>query len=43
VVKAFSLGKLTDFEKGLLKEAVPELSKNIKKGVDFASSSGSKL
>lgn len=33
--KNLGLGKLTDFEAGLLKEAIPELQKSIKKGEDF--------
>jgi len=34
--KIHGLGVLTPFEKKLLEEAVPELQKNIKKGVEFA-------
>lgn len=30
------MGNLSDFEKDLLKAALPELTSNIKKGVDFA-------
>ncbi|OBZ75559.1 Malate dehydrogenase, cytoplasmic [Grifola frondosa] len=38
VVKINSLGKLTDFEKGLVQAAVPELEGNIDKGVAFIQS-----
>ena len=34
--KNLGLGKLTDFEKDLLKGALPELQGSIKKGVEFA-------
>ncbi|KAK9876470.1 hypothetical protein WA026_012784 [Henosepilachna vigintioctopunctata] len=34
--KNLGIGELSPFEKDLLKEAIPELKKNIKKGVDFA-------
>jgi hypothetical protein len=37
VAKAYPLGNLTTFEKGLLKEAIPELRGNIEKGVKFIS------
>ncbi|XP_045465602.1 malate dehydrogenase, mitochondrial isoform X2 [Harmonia axyridis] len=33
--KNLGIGKLSPFEEGLLKEAIPELKKNIQKGVDF--------
>jgi len=33
--KNLGLGKLSDFEKGLLEKALPELKANIKKGEDF--------
>lgn len=33
------LGKLSDFEQQLLKAAIPELKKNIQKGVDFVNKS----
>lgn len=33
------LGKLSDFEQQLLKAAIPELKKNIKKGEDFVNKS----
>lgn len=35
VVKNLGLGKLTSYEQQLLKSAIPELKKNIKKGEDF--------
>jgi malate dehydrogenase len=35
VVKVFPLGKISEPEQGLIKAAIPELSKNIKTGVDF--------
>lgn len=35
IEKNLGLGKLNDFEQGLLKAAIPELKKNIKKGEDF--------
>lgn len=34
-----SLGKLTDYEKGLIDAAIPELATNIEKGVSFISAS----
>jgi malate dehydrogenase len=34
--KNLGLGKLSQFEEGLLKAAIPELIKTIKKGEDFA-------
>lgn len=34
------LGKLSDFEQELLKLALPELKKNIQKGVDYMSKNG---
>ena len=36
IEKNLGLGKLTDFEKDLLKAALPELQSSIKKGVEFA-------
>ncbi|VVC39845.1 Hypothetical protein CINCED_3A008813 [Cinara cedri] len=36
IEKNFGMGNLSDFEKDLLKAALPELASNIKKGVDFA-------
>lgn len=33
--KNLGLGKLSDYEQQLLKAAIPELKKNIKKGEDF--------
>ena len=33
------LGKLTDYEKGLIDAAIPELATNIEKGVSFISAS----
>lgn len=33
------IGKLNDFEKELLKKALPELAANIKKGEDFVNKS----
>jgi malate dehydrogenase len=33
--KNLGLGKLSEFEQGLLKTAIPELKKNIQKGEDF--------
>ncbi|KAH8084892.1 malate dehydrogenase [Cristinia sonorae] len=41
VVEIKPLGKLTDFEKGLIQAAIPELETNIEKGVSFIG--GSKL
>jgi malate dehydrogenase len=35
IVKVFSLGKITEAEQGLVKAAIPELSKNIETGVEF--------
>lgn len=35
IEKNFGMGHLSDFEKELLKAALPELAANIKKGVDF--------
>ncbi|XP_076231096.1 malate dehydrogenase 2 [Calliopsis andreniformis] len=35
VEKNCGLGKLSNFEKGLLEQAIPELKKNIQKGEDF--------
>jgi malate dehydrogenase len=35
VEKAFPLGQLTQYEKQLLGEAIPELEKNIQQGVQF--------
>ena len=35
VEKNLGLGNLNDFEKDLLKKAIPELQKNIKKGEQF--------
>jgi malate dehydrogenase len=35
IEKNFGIGNLSDFEKDLLKAALPELASNIKKGVDF--------
>lgn len=36
VSKNLGFGALNDYEKQLLKEAIPELKKNIKTGEDFA-------
>jgi len=35
ISKRLGLGKLNDYELGLVKEAIPELNSSIKKGVDF--------
>lgn len=37
--KNLGLGKLSDYEQQLLKAAIPELKKNIKKGEDFVNKS----
>ena len=37
--KALPLGKLSEYEKGLLKIAVEELKANVSKGIAFAASS----
>jgi malate dehydrogenase len=37
VLDVKGMGKVNAFEEGLLKEAVPELKKNIEKGIEFAS------
>ena len=36
IEKNLGLGKLNDFEKELLKAALPELKGSIKKGIEFA-------
>jgi hypothetical protein len=43
VVKALSLGALTEYEKKLLEQAIPELEGNVKKGVEFIVPAGPKL
>ena len=35
VEKNLGIGKLIEYEVSLVKEAIPELKKNIQKGVDF--------
>lgn len=40
VEKNLGLGKLSSYEEGLLKLAIPELKKNIQKGEDFAKKGG---
>jgi len=37
VERNLGLGKMNDFEVGLVKAAMPELQKNIKKGEEFLS------
>lgn len=39
VEKIHQLGKLSEFEQGLVKAALPELEGNIKKGVEFVGNS----
>jgi malate dehydrogenase len=36
IVDVKEMGKISEYEEGLLKEALPELKKNIEKGNEFA-------